>query len=188
MPPSIPVLEFPGSELPRCQRLDAPLLPAVGRPVAETRPFLDLGLIDVRREAAPRLARRLADQIDENRLVGHGPLLRNGSPSLAQFAPNCLRTPFGNASTLRQGGASPPLPDIDKMPGDGRRRRHRRRHQMGAALESLTALEIAVRGGGAALFRRQLVGVHRQTHRAARLAPFEACLYEDLVEAFGFGL
>ncbi len=56
------------------------------------------------------------------------------------------------------------------MPGDRRGRRHRRRHQMGAALETLTALEIAVRGRGAALFRRQLVGVHGQAHRAARLA------------------
>src|SRR5216684_5578336 len=55
---------------------------------------------------------------------------------------------------LEARGALPPLPDIDKMPGDRRCRRHRRRHQMGAALESLTALEIAVRGRGAALFRQ----------------------------------
>ena len=59
---------------------------------------------------------------------------------------------------------------------------------MGAALVALAALEIAVRGRGAALARRELVGVHRQAHRAARLAPFEAGGEEDLVEAFGLGL
>jgi hypothetical protein len=34
----------------------------------------------------------------------------------------------------------------------------------------------------------QLVGVHGQAHRAARLAPFEAGGDEDLVEALGLGL
>src|ERR1700692_3803982 len=82
----------------------------------------------------------------------------------------------------------PPLSDIDKMPGDRRRRRHRRRHQVGATLKTLAALEIAVRGRGAALFGVELVGIHRQTHRAARLAPVESGLDEDLVEAFGFRL
>src|ERR1700676_1961473 len=70
-----PILEFPGFELPRRQRLDAPLLAAVRRPVTETRPFLDLGLGHARRIAAMVLPRRLADDIDEFRLVGHGPLL-----------------------------------------------------------------------------------------------------------------
>src|SRR5665811_1065379 len=42
----IPTLEFPGSELPWRERLDAPLLPPVRRPVAETRSFLDVGLHD----------------------------------------------------------------------------------------------------------------------------------------------
>src|SRR6267143_653797 len=77
---------------------------------------------------------------------------------------------------------------LAKAPGNRRHRGHGWRHQMGAALKSLTALEIAVRGRSAALFRRQLVGVHRQTHRAARLAPLEAGLDEDLVEALGFRL
>src|SRR6266704_710603 len=101
--PSIPILEFPGLELPRRQRLQPPLHPAVRRPGTETRPLLDLGLIDMLHVPAPRLVRRLADQIDEFSLVGHGSLLRKASPSPAQCAPNCLRTPFGNASTLRQG-------------------------------------------------------------------------------------
>src|SRR5260370_42409027 len=100
---SIPILEFPGLELPRRQRLQPPLHPAARRPGTETRPFLDLWLFDMLRDPAPRLVRRLAYQIDEFRLVGHASLLRNASPSPAPSAPNCLRTPFRNASTLRQG-------------------------------------------------------------------------------------
>src|SRR5216117_3239979 len=90
----------------------------------------------------------------------------------------------------RGGGKSAlsPLPDVDKMPGDRRRRRHCRRDQMRAAFKTLAALEIAVRGRGTALFGFQLVGVHRKAHRTARLAPFESGLDEDLVEAFGFRL
>jgi len=60
------------------------------------------------------------------------------------------------------------------MPGDRRGRRHGGRDQMGAALVALPALEVAVEGGRAALARGELVGVHRQAHRAARLAPVEA--------------
>src|SRR5205085_10269351 len=53
----IPVLELPGSELPGCQRLYAPLPPAVRRPVTETRCFLDLGLANGPHDpAAPCLA------------------------------------------------------------------------------------------------------------------------------------
>src|SRR5262249_36880521 len=59
-----------------------------------------------------------------------------------------------------------------------------RRDQMGAALVALAALEIAVRGRGAALAGRELVGIHRQTHRAAGLAPFESGTDENLVETF----
>src|SRR5262249_23771645 len=57
-----------------------------------------------------------------------------------------------------------------------------------AALVALPALEIAVRGRGAALPGRELVRVHGETHGAAGLAPFEAGLDEDLVEALGLGL
>src|SRR5690349_404618 len=59
---------------------------------------------------------------------------------------------------------------------------------MSPTFKTLAALEIAVRGRGTALFRRQLVRIHGKAHRAARLAPFEARLDEDLVEAFGFRL
>src|SRR6185503_8066185 len=61
---------------------------------------------------------------------------------------------------------------------------HGRAHQMRARAAALAALEIAVRGGGAALAVADLVGVHREAHRAARLAPLEAGLDEHTVEAF----
>src|ERR1035437_2906227 len=77
-------------------------------------------------------------------------------------------------------GALPPLPDIDEMPGDRGGGCHGWRDEGGAALESLATLEIAVRGRGAALFRQQLVGIHRQAHRAARLRRFESGLSENL--------
>src|SRR5436305_2094751 len=102
-----------------------------------------------------------------------------GSPEFisarAHSAPRPLTRRFQNASLSKQ-AALTPLPYIDKMPGDRRGCCHRRRHQVGAALKSLAALEIAVRGRGAALFRRQLVGVHGEAHRAARLAPFKTGL------------
>ena len=81
-----------------------------------------------------------------------------------------------------------PLPHVDEMAGNRRGGGHGRRYQVGAALVALAALEIAVRGRGAALARIELVGIHRKAHRAAGLAPFEAGFDEDLVEAFGFGL
>src|ERR1019366_7333932 len=59
----------------------------------------------------------------------------------------------------RRASPLPPLPHIDKPSRDRRRRRHRRRDEVGAALVALAALKIAVRGRGAALARRELVGV-----------------------------
>src|SRR3954470_11099620 len=59
---------------------------------------------------------------------------------------------------------------------------------MGAALGALAALEIAARGRGAALAGPELVGIHRKTHRTAGLAPVEASVDEDGVQALGLGL
>ena len=59
---------------------------------------------------------------------------------------------------------------------------------MGAAAAALAALEIAVAGRGAALARLQLVGVHRQTHRAACQTPLEPRVEENLRQPFRFGL
>src|SRR6266705_7027036 len=81
-----------------------------------------------------------------------------------------------------------PLPNINEMPGDRGCRRHRGRHQVRAALVALAAFEVAVRGRGAALARRELVGIHRETHGAAGLAPLEAGLQKNLVEPLGLRL
>src|SRR5258708_26334165 len=62
-----------------------------------------------------------------------------------------------------------PLPHVDEVPGDGGGGGHGRRDEMGAALVALAAFEIAVRGRGAALARIELVGIHGEAHRAARL-------------------
>ncbi len=62
------------------------------------------------------------------------------------------------------GGNSMPLPDINEVAGDCRRRRHRGRDGMGAAPKTLPALKIAVRGRGAALVGRETVGVHGEAH------------------------
>src|SRR3954447_9121375 len=59
---------------------------------------------------------------------------------------------------------------------------------MRARAGSLTADEVTVRSGCAAPERWHFVGVHREAHRAARLAPFEARVEKDSVEALGFRL
>src|SRR5690242_18490810 len=59
---------------------------------------------------------------------------------------------------------------------------------MGATAKALPSFEVAVRCRGASLTGFQLVGIHRETHRAAWLAPVEAGRFEDPVEALGFGL
>ncbi len=71
------------------------------------------------------------------------------------------------------------------MPGNCRRSRHGGRDEMRAALEALAALEVAVRGRGAALFGFQPVIIHRKAHGAARLAPVKSGGNENLVEALG---
>src|SRR5258708_18237876 len=81
--------------------------------------------------------------------------------------------------------ASTPAPHIDELAGDRGCRRHGRRHQMRAAFIALAALEIAVRGRGAALAGLEFVGIHGEAHRAAGLAPVEAGLDEYLVQALG---
>src|ERR1700739_139471 len=82
----------------------------------------------------------------------------------------------------------PPVPHVDETTRDRRRRRHRRRNEVGAAPVALAALEIAVRGRGATLARRELVGIHGETHRTAGLTPLEAGGEENLVETLGLGL
>src|SRR5690349_9440133 len=59
---------------------------------------------------------------------------------------------------------------------------------MCTATLTLPAFEISVRGRRAPLPRRQLIGIHTETHRTAGLPPFRSSGSEDLAEAFGFGL
>src|SRR5437879_12780543 len=68
---SVPILEFPGLELPRRKRLHPPRLEPLG-PVTETRGFLghDGVEVDDARRTALGLARRLADHIDIFWLIG----------------------------------------------------------------------------------------------------------------------
>ena len=65
---------------------------------------------------------------------------------------------------------------------------HGGRDEVGTATSTLTALEVTVRGRGAALSRLELVGVHAETHRATSLTPVEAGLLEDDVETLSLGL
>src|SRR5690242_19238866 len=79
-------------------------------------------------------------------------------------------------------------PHIHKVARDGCGGSHNGADQMGAAVFALTPLEVTVRSAGAALMRRQNIGVHPDAHAATRIAPLEACLAENLVESFFFGL
>jgi hypothetical protein len=52
----------------------------------------------------------------------------------------------------------------------------------------LAAAEIAVRGRGATLARRDEIAIHADAHRATGLAPFESRIAEDTIEPFILGL
>src|SRR5690606_33865449 len=80
------------------------------------------------------------------------------------------------------------LADIYEMSGDCSGCSHCWGHQMGAALEALAPLEVAVRGRSATLARLQAIVVHRKAHRAARFTPVKARRNEDLVQPFRFSL
>src|SRR5271154_2397060 len=59
---------------------------------------------------------------------------------------------------------------------------------MGTTTRALPAFEVTVRGRGAALAGRELVGVHSQAHRAAGTTPLGTCRLEDLVQTLGLGM
>ena len=59
---------------------------------------------------------------------------------------------------------------------------------MGAAAGALAPFKVAVAGRCTALAGLKPVGVHRQAHRAAWLAPFKTSSHKDLVQPFAFGL
>src|SRR5512144_1622447 len=83
---------------------------------------------------------------------------------------------------------SSPIPDVHKMSFNGRCDSHGWRHKMRPPSRSLASFEIAITGGSATFTRLEYIGVHRQTHTAARFAPFESRCSEDTVEPFLFGL
>src|SRR5262245_9912645 len=106
----------------------------------------------------------------------------------------CLGITESVSTFARSSGATRPscrmnfsmlvAPDVHEMTGDRGRGRHRRADEMGSRARPLPPLEIAVGRGGDAIAGRRQVVVHAEAHRAARLAPLEAGLGEDLVEAF----
>src|SRR4051812_48809000 len=75
----------------------------------------------------------------------------------------------------RKGGACPDLLEhlahVGEVPHNGRGRGHGRADQVGATAGPLAALEVAVARARRPLAGRELVGVHRQAHAAARLPP-----------------
>src|SRR5690554_1529305 len=79
-------------------------------------------------------------------------------------------------------GSVQQLTNINKMARHGCRRRHRRAHQVGTPTKALTALKVPIGRGRTMLALPQLIGVHRQTHRATRITPFQARLDKDLVQ------
>ena len=83
--------------------------------------------------------------------------------------------------------SSLPVPDVDEAALDRRGGGHPRADQMGPPALALAALEVPVRGRGAALALDQDVGVHAEAHRAARCPPLEAGGAEDLVQALVLG-
>src|SRR3954470_7479048 len=98
--------------------------------------------------------------------------------------PDTMRTgSISSTSSRRRGDATAPGADVDEAALDGGVVGHLGRDEVRAPPAPLPALEVAVRGGGAALARRQDVGVHPEAHRAARAAPLEARRLEDLAQA-----
>ena len=148
----------------KIERLDQPAEAKPGEAAPKPRPHRSSGGLPP--HVIPEAAQRLS-----------------GTHSAARgWIPALRFTPAGMTARLV------PVADIHEPPGDRRRCRHRRRDEVGAALEALAALEVAVRGRGAALLRREPVGVHGEAHRAAGLAPVEARRDEDPVEPLGLGL
>src|SRR5215472_12054254 len=86
------------------------------------------------------------------------------------------------------GGPGLEVGGTGEVAGHGGSRRDERRDEVGAAAFALSALEVAIRRGGAALARGQLVGVHAETHGTSGASPLGAGRGEDGVEALRLGL
>src|SRR6266481_7592814 len=94
---------------------------------------------------------------------------------------------LGLASRSLDGG-NVKLTYIHKVTCNRRRRCHHWADKVSPAVFTLSPLKIAVRRTRRPLVRREDVGVHADAHAATRVAPLEACLAKDFVEALFFGL
>src|SRR5262245_37563054 len=94
-------------------------------------------------------------------------VLHAARPNATAHQPATISSRFLMAFPFPNVGLSSDAADVDEMPFDGGRRSHRGADQVRAPTGALPALEIAVRGGRAALAGLEPIGVHRQAHRAA---------------------
>ena len=78
--------------------------------------------------------------------------------------------------------------NVGEPAGDGGGGGHGRADKVSPSAGSLAALEVAVARAGRPLTGLEPVGIHRQAHAAAGLAPLGARLGEDPVEPLGLGL
>src|SRR5437764_1293604 len=101
--------------------------------------------------------------------------------------PACCKMSNKHAGSVRTESFVYPLSYINKVSGDGGRSGHRGADQMRATAASLSAFKIPIAGRSAAFARFQDVGIHAETHRAARLAPLKAGVKKDSIEAFVLG-
>src|SRR5689334_15726248 len=93
----------------------------------------------------------------------------------------------GPSSAVLLGGPCSEVGRGGQLAGHGGGGSDLRRDQMGTPTLALPALEVAVGRGSGALAGAERVGVHAQTHGAAREPPLGAGLGEDLVEALLLG-
>src|SRR5690606_41748216 len=77
---------------------------------------------------------------------------------------------------------------VDEMAFDAGSGSHRRAHQMRTSACTLTSLEITVGGRSTTFTRLQTVGIHGQTHGAARFTPLETGVLENTIQTFAFSL
>jgi len=76
--------------------------------------------------------------------------------------------------------------DVHEVAGECSGGGHYGANQVRAAVAALAAFKVTVGGAGAALVRRENVGVHADAHAAACVAPLESGVGENFVEAFFF--
>src|SRR6185437_3598354 len=81
-----------------------------------------------------------------------------------------------------------PIANIGKVADDCGCGCHRWADKMSSSAATLATFKVTIAGRGAALTWVEDVRIHAKAHGAARLAPLEASLAKDSIEAFFFGL